>query len=278
MVFPIADDNYDRRTFPYVNLTFIALNILVYVFFQQLGENDRFTYAWSTVPYEIMTGKDAVSPDRLVRHPTTRQEVEIPGLQPLPIHAPFAVYLTLLTSMFMHGGLAHIAGNMWFLWIFGDNVEDALGHVRYIVFYLVCGLLASLAHVFATVALSGLDSRDALIPSLGASGAISGVLGGYLLLFPHKQVTVIMFRFLTQVPALVAIGIWFAFQFISGLGMLGGQSSDGVAYAAHVGGFVAGLVLIYPFRVGVDAGRWEQGPRWHHRDTDHGWENHRNRW
>ena len=170
-------------------------------------------------------------------------QVTVPGVPPTPVW----VYLTLITSMFLHGGIAHLAGNMWFLWIFGDNVEDALGHLRYLIYYLVCGVLASLAHVFATAALSG----DTLVPSLGASGAISGVLGGYLLLFPEKRVTVIMVRFLTQVPAWVAIGIWFAFQLFSGLGTFGGGSQvGGVAYAAHVGGFVAGMLLVKPFSIG----------------------------
>src|SRR6185503_7339721 len=116
-------------------------------------------------------------------------------------------YLTLLISMFMHGGIAHIAGNMLFRWIFGDNVEDRMGHVRYLVFYLVCGVAACLAHVF-TAEMFGSRQGSLLIPSLGASGAISGVLGGYLLLYPRRRVTVILFRFLTEVPAYVAIGIW----------------------------------------------------------------------
>jgi membrane associated rhomboid family serine protease len=152
--------------------------------------------------------------------------------------------------MFMHGGIAHIAGNMLFLWIFGDNVEDRMGHLRYLVFYLLCGVLASLAHVFITAAFAS-DQSGMLVPSLGASGAISGVLGGYLVLHPRRRVTVFLFRFLTDVPAYVAIGIWFAFQLVSGLGMLGGGSQQGgVAYAAHVGGFVAGLVLVKVFTIG----------------------------
>ena len=149
--------------------------------------------------------------------------------------------------MFMHGGFAHIAGNMLFLWIFGDNVEDRMGHVRYLIFYLVCGVLASLAHVFTT-AMFATDASSLLIPSLGASGAISGVLGGYILLYPKRRVTVIMFRFLTDVPAYVAIGIWFAFQLINGL--WGGSQTGGVAYAAHIGGFVAGLLLVKVFTIG----------------------------
>ena len=209
MVFPLYDDNTDRTTTPIVNYILIAINILVFVFLQQLGTNDRFTYAFSTVPEEIRSGQDRTTPDRIRQDPVTGQELLVPGLQP----TPFSVYLTLLFSMFMHGGIAHIAGNMLFLWIFGDNLEHTLGHVRYLIFYLVCGIIASLAHVFTTV-MFATDPGSLLIPSLGASGAISGVLGGYILLHPHRRVTVILFRFLTDVPAYVAIGIWFAFQLI----------------------------------------------------------------
>jgi membrane associated rhomboid family serine protease len=202
--------------------------------------------AFSTVPQEIISGRDVKTPDRVVPHPATGEPILIPGLQP----TPFSVYLTLLLSMFMHGGIAHIAGNMLFLWIFGDNVEDRLGHLRYLIFYLVCGLLASLAHVLSTV-IFATDPRSLLIPSLGASGAISGVLGGYIVLYPHRRVTAIVFRFVTQVPAYVAIGIWFAFQLISSLGVLGGGTQlGGVAYAAHVGGFVAGIILVKVFAIG----------------------------
>ena len=246
MVFPLYDDNTDRTTTPIVNYVLIAINILVFVFLQQLGTNERFTYAFSTVPQEILTGRDIRTPDRIVEHPVTGQQLLIPGLQP----TPFSVYLTLIFSMFMHGGIAHIAGNMLFLWIFGDNVEHRMGHFRYLIFYLLTGVLASLAHVVTTV-MFATDPASLLIPSLGASGAISGVLGGYIVLYPHRRVTVFMFRFLTDVPAYVAIGIWFAFQLISGLGILGGGSQQGgVAYAAHVGGFVAGLVLVKVFTIG----------------------------
>jgi membrane associated rhomboid family serine protease len=246
MVFPLYDDNTDRTTTPVVNYILIAINILVFVFLQQLGTNERFTYAFSTVPLEIVRGRDITTPDRIVEHPVTGQQLLIPGLQP----TPFSVYLTLIISMFMHGGIAHIAGNMLFLWIFGDNVEHRIGHIRYLIFYLLTGIIASLAHVVTTF-MFATDPSSLLIPSLGASGAISGVLGGYIVLYPHRRVTVIMFRFLTDVPAYVAIGIWFAFQLISGLGILGGGSQQGgVAYAAHIGGFVAGLVLIKVFAIG----------------------------
>jgi membrane associated rhomboid family serine protease len=243
MVFPLYDDNSDRQTTPYVNYAFIAANIFVFVVLQQLGSNDQFTYSFSTVPLEIIRGTDIVTPARVVELSGTGQRMLVPGLGP----TPGSVYFTLITSMFMHGGIAHIAGNMLFLWIFGDNIEDRLGHLRYAIFYLLCGVIASLAHVFATAAFAT-DQSSLLVPSLGASGAISGVLGGYILLHPSRRVTVFLFRFLTQVPAYVAIGIWFAFQLISGLGMFGGGSQQGgVAYAAHVGGFVAGLALIKLF-------------------------------
>ena len=254
MILPIGDDNTGRTTAPVVNYAIIAVNLLVFIFLQGMGTNDRFTYAFSTVPEEIVTGRDITTRPRVVEEPVTRQRMEVPGLQP----TPGSVYLTLLTSMFMHGGWAHILGNMLFLWIFGDNVEDRIGHLRYLVFYLVCGVLASLAHVFTTVAFSS-NPSGLLVPSLGASGAISGVLGGYILLFPRNRVHVIMFRFLTTVPAYVALGLWFLFQFVSGIGLLGGGSQEGgVAYAAHIGGFVAGLALVKVFAVG----RAPAAPRW----------------
>ena len=243
MVFPLYDDNTDRTTTPIVNYILIGINVLVFVFAQGLGNNNRFTYAFSTVPQEIITGRDVTTGNRVVQY--AGQEIVIPGLQPTPV----SVYLTLITSMFMHGGIAHLLGNMLFLWIFGDNLEHTLGHVRYLIFYLVCGVIASLAHVITTAMLG--DPGALLIPSLGASGANSGVLGGYILLYPTRRVTVILLRFLTEVPAWVAIGIWFAFQLVSGLGMLGGGSQQGgVAYAAHIGGFIAGLVLVKFFTIG----------------------------
>ena len=245
MLFPIGDDNTARTVTPIVNYTLILLNILVFVFLQGLGSNERFTYAYSTVPAEIISGKDIVTRPVAVQN-FTGQVIEMPGLQPTLI----PVYLTLITSMFMHGGIAHIFGNMLFLWIFGDNLEDRLGHVRYLIFYLICGILAGLSHVFVTAAIAS-DSSSLLVPSLGASGAISGVLGGYLLLFPTNRVIVLLSWFVTPVPAFVAIGLWFVFQLISGLGVLGsGAKAGGVAYGAHIGGFIAGLLLIKPFEIG----------------------------
>ena len=226
---PIGDDDSDRRMAPLVNYALIAANILVFVFLQGMGGNEKFTYAYSTVPAEILTGKD----------------IAAGVLEPTPI----PVYFTLITSMFMHGGWAHLLGNMLFLWVFGDNIENRIGHLRYLIFYLVCGIIASLSHVL-------LAGSDALIPSLGASGAISGVMGGYLLLFPSRRVRVIMGRGIGEVPAFVALGIWIVFQVISQMGMLGGeQGGGGVAYAAHIGGFIAGLALIKLFDIGGSKGR-----------------------
>ena len=245
MFIPIGDDNSDRTAWPLVNFTLIALNVLVFVFLQGMGSNERFTYAFSTVPQEIATGHDIARTVPIV-DPETGGAVGSLALQATPI----SVYLTLLTSMFMHGSIMHLLGNMLYLWIFGDNIENLLGRFRYLLFYLVCGLLASLAHVVSTFAFHG----NPLIPSLGASGAISGVLGAYLLRFPRRRVRVIMFRYISEVPAMIAIGTWFVFQIVSSLGALGGQG--GVAYGAHIGGFVAGLVLVNVFRIGRQTPRF----------------------
>ncbi|HRO43558.1 MAG TPA: rhomboid family intramembrane serine protease [Flavipsychrobacter sp.] len=239
MFIPIGDDNRDRRITPFINYSLVALNIFVFIYWQHFGTNLNFTYAFATVPGEILTGKDLVTETTVLIDPYTGQSFEMPGLQP----TPFSVFLTLFTSMFMHGGIAHLLGNMMFLWIFGDNIEDALGHFRYLVFYLLCGLLATMCHVFSTLLLG----QSLLIPSLGASGAISGVLGGYILLYPRKGIHLWVFLFIITVPAFLAVGIWFVFQVSNGLGALGGQEAGGVAYAAHIGGFVFGLLLIRRF-------------------------------
>jgi membrane associated rhomboid family serine protease len=255
MVLPLWDDNSDRRTVAYVNYALIALNVFVFVVLQQFGTNDKFTYAFSCVPREIVEGRTLETEPQVIQDPVTGEMFNAPGLQPmpLPLPDPLAAWITLLTSMFLHGGIGHIAGNMLFLWIFGDNVEDYLGHARYLAFYLVCGVLASLAHVASTYAFNG----DPMVPSLGASGAISGVLGGYILLFPQRRVTVLLFRILTQVPAWVAVGIWFVFQLISGIGALGpGSQAGGVAYGAHIGGFIAGVALVKVFAFGRSAEPW----------------------
>ena len=235
---PIGDDNSDRQLKPIMNYTLIAINILVFVFLQGMGSNAIFTYAYSTVPAEILTGKDVITQAQRLVDQATGQEYLVPGLQATPI----PVYLTLVTSMFMHGGWAHLLGNMLYLFIFGDNIENRLGHVRYLIFYLLCGIIASLTHVFSTF----LIPSSSLVPSLGASGAISGVLGAYILLFPKRRVNVLLGWFIIAVPAFIAVGLWILFQIVSGLGMLGGNE-DGVAYAAHIGGFFAGIILIKIF-------------------------------
>jgi membrane associated rhomboid family serine protease len=253
MVLPLYDDNSDRASFPVVNVALIVANVLVFVTLQGMGENIHFTYAFSTVPAEISSGTDIVSDNRTVRVDTREgpQEVTVPGLQVTPI----PVYLTMLTSMFMHGGIMHLLGNMWFLWIFGDNIEHDLGRVRYLLFYLLCGVIASLAHVLPNV-----SGPASLVPSLGASGAISGVMGAYLLLHPKRRVTVLLVRVVTQVPGFVAVGLWFVFQIISSLG----GTESGVAYGAHIGGFVAGVVLAKPFMIGRDRSQQETWRRPRH--------------
>lgn len=245
-MFPISDDNSDRRTIPYVNYAIIILNIVVFIVLQGGGSNERFTYAFSCVPQEILNGQDIDHPVSVINDLTGEHSTI--DLEPTPI----SVYITLVTSMFLHGGWAHIFGNMLYLHIFGDNLEDAAGHWKYFWFYMVCGVIASLSHVFATAIAGG----NLAVPSLGASGAISAVLGGYILLYPNRRVTVIAARQLMQVPAWVALGIWIVFQLLSSAGALGGQEGGGVAYAAHIGGFIAGLLLIKLFATSRQS-RWQ---------------------
>jgi membrane associated rhomboid family serine protease len=235
-MFPIGDDNSDRTITPFVNYVFIALNILVFVFLQGMGGNDAFSYAFSLVPKEITTGVDLTGVQIVQDALGNTGKVH---LYPTPL----PVYFNFFSSMFMHGGWAHLLGNMLFLWIFGDNIEDRLGHVRYVLFYLVCGIAAALGQIV-------MDSGS-VIPMLGASGAISGVLGGYVLLFPHRRVKAFIFRFFTEVPAYVAIGLWIGYQLI--LGYMTDPGTGGVAYAAHIGGFIAGLALVKVFAIGRPA-------------------------
>ncbi|MBK8810205.1 MAG: rhomboid family intramembrane serine protease [Acidobacteria bacterium] len=233
-MFPIGDDNSDVYIVPYVNYIFIALNVLVFVFLQGLGGNEAFTYAFSLVPREIATGIDITGVQTVSNG--LGQTGQIPHYA-----TPLPVYFNFLSSMFMHGDFGHIFGNMLFLWIFGDNIENRIGHIRFAIFYLICGIAAALGQIV-------MDSGS-IIPMLGASGAISGVLGGYVLLFPTNRVRVIMFRFMMQtVPAWVALGLWIGMQVV--LGYLSPSGGGGVAYAAHIGGFVAGLALIKVFALG----------------------------
>ena len=241
MVFPVGDDNSDRRSFPFVTIALLATNIFVFVVLQGMGANEKFTMAYVQVPAEILSGKDIVTEPsvRTVHTPQGDFQVPDPGLQPTPIPP----WLTLLTAIFMHGSIMHLAGNMWFLWIFGDNIEDDMGHVKYLLFYLATGVIASLVFVFLNR-----SGEAALTPCLGASGAISGVLGAYLVLHPQRRVSVILLRMMVDVPGYVAVGIWFLFQIVSGVLDQGG--GGGVAYSAHIAGFVAGMILAKPLSAG----------------------------
>jgi membrane associated rhomboid family serine protease len=238
MFTPIGDDNSDRKITPFVNYLLIAINIAVFILLQGAGSNLAFTYAFASVPAEILTGTDIVTQGQQIVDEYTGRSFELPGLQVTPI----PVYLTLITSMFMHGGFAHLLGNMLYLWVFGDNLENRMGHTRYLLFFLTTGVLAALTHVLSVFLLPGSE----LIPMIGASGAISGILGGNILLFPRRKITVLIGIFPLKVSALFALGMWIVFQFIAGIGALGGDK-DGVAYGAHIGGFLAGLFLVKLF-------------------------------
>ena len=238
MVFPIGDQNEPGGRRAPVTLLIIVINVLVFLLLQ-LPESDQdrqpFTYGFSTIPYEITHNVDLVGPREVTIGDQTGVIDEAPGPKP--------IQLTLLTSMFMHAGWLHILGNMWFLWIFGDNVERRFGSIFYVLFYLGAGIVASFAQIWAT--------PNSVIPNLGASGAIAGVLGAYLAMFPTNRVTIVAFRFIPfVVPAIVAIGIWALLQFISGFGQIAqtDEGGGGVAYLAHVGGFIAGLIVGLLFR------------------------------
>ena len=207
-MFPIGDDNSGRRTVPLVTYALIAINAVI--FFLELSGGDAFIQQWAFVPSRFLAN-------------------------------PGGDFLTLFSSMFMHAGWVHLGGNMLYLWIFGDNVEDRFGHVKFLAFYLLCGLAAT----FAQLAFSaGSD-----VPNLGASGAIAGVLGAYILLFPQGRIKVLQGAQVIQVPALIVIGFWIVLQFFSGIGSITATAdTGGVAYMAHIGGFVAGFVLTFLFR------------------------------
>ena len=210
-MFPIGDDNTQERTFPVVTYALIALNVLF--FLVELSGGDEFIKQWAFIPARFSA-------------------------------APGSNAVTILTSMFMHGGWMHLFGNMLFLWIFGDNVEDRFGHLQFLLFYLLVGFAATLAQ-FALAPHSSL-------PNVGASGAIAGVLGAYILMFPQSRVNVLLGRQIVAMPALIVIGLWIAIQLFSGVGSIAhtDETSDvgGVAYIAHIGGFFAGFLLTFLFR------------------------------
>jgi membrane associated rhomboid family serine protease len=207
-MFPIGDDNSARRLVPLVTYALIVLNVLF--FLVELNGGDAFIMQWAFVPSRFLAN-------------------------------PIGDFITLFTSMFMHAGWVHLGGNMLYLWIFGDNVEDRFGHVKFLVFYLLCGLGATFAQL--------MFSLDSNIPNLGASGAIAGVLGSYILMFPKGRIRVLQGQQVVQAPALMVIGFWIVLQLFSGIGSIANTAdTGGVAYMAHIGGFVAGFVLTFLFR------------------------------
>lgn len=210
-MFPLGDDNEGRRSLPVVTFGLIALNIVI--FFVELNGGEAFVRQWAFIPRRF--GADPASDAH-----------------------------TILSAMFMHGGWLHLGGNMLYLWIFGDNVEDAFGPIRFLTFYLACGIAATFAQFAVT--------PNSNIPNVGASGAIAGVLGGYLLMFPHARVRVLMGGQIVAMPALVVLGLWIVLQIFSGVGSIAStaqtEDTGGVAYMAHVGGFVAGFLLTFLLR------------------------------
>jgi membrane associated rhomboid family serine protease len=205
---PIGDDDSGRRTFPIVTYALIALNVLFFIV--ELSGGDTFIGTWAFVPSRFLAN-------------------------------PVGDFLTIFSSMFMHAGWVHLGGNMLYLWIFGDNVEDRFGHIPFIFFYLLCGIAATFAQLAFSI---GSD-----IPNLGASGAIAGVLGAYILLFPQGKVRVLQGQQVIQVSALIVIGLWIVLQFFSGIGSITNTAdTGGVAYMAHIGGFAAGFLLTFLFR------------------------------
>ncbi|MGI9432576.1 MAG: rhomboid family intramembrane serine protease [Myxococcota bacterium] len=233
-MFPLRDRNPTRHT-PFVTIALIAANVAAWVFLQALG--DARGLAESICSLGLIPGELLGLVDEGTQVPLG------PGLS--CVIGGESAWHTVVTSMFMHGGWFHIIGNMWFLWVFGDNIEEALGPFRFALFYLVCGAAAAGAQVLA--------NPDSTVPMVGASGAIGGVMGAYALLFPRAPIdTVLFFGFffrVFQVPAVFMLGYWLLIQVLGGLpAFSGGGEGGGVAFWAHVGGFVAGVLLAYPMR------------------------------
>ncbi|RUL89129.1 rhomboid family intramembrane serine protease [Tautonia sociabilis] len=243
MVMPLGDE-HPTRIVPWVNYGLIATNILVFLI--QASQPETFTVAFAATPFEITRGVDLDEPVELVVQGVTTDLLGRPWIverkEQIPQGpVPFPIWMTLLTAMFLHGGLLHLAGNMLYLWIFGDNVEEALGHGRYLAVYLLCGLMASLAHIAV--------APSSLVPSLGASGAIAGVMGMYLVWFPHNRVWVLLIRTIVSLPAALVIGLWIVMQLVLGMGQLSSAGAGGgVAYAAHIGGAAAGIFIGLNYR------------------------------
>jgi len=236
MLLPIGDEDPHRDSPAYVMWVLLLANVAVFFLVQQAGGNEAFDYGWSVIPREITTGADLTATQTVEAE--SGRGVEIPQAP-----GPSPIYWTILTAMFMHGGWLHLGGNMLYLWIFGDNVEHRFGSGVFLVFYLVSGLAATLAQV--------LLDPGGVVPNLGASGAISGVLGAYLVLFPRNRVHAILFYFVVSLPAVVVIGFYIVLQFVEGFGatMASQGAVGGVAYGAHIGGFFAGVVLAMVLRL-----------------------------
>jgi membrane associated rhomboid family serine protease len=232
---PIKDYPGPRRSLPIITWGIIIINVVVFLYQVSLGPSaQEFMFAYSVVPAALLHGIPQTS---------------LPGAPHTPFQTPDPVYLTLITSMFMHAGWLHIGGNMLFLYIFGDNVEDRMGHFPYLLFYLFCGIVASIVQSLASA-----TGAASVIPSLGASGAIAGVLASYLVLFPMAGVRtivfIVIFFTIVTLPAFILIGLWFLLQLFDGVASLGNaqQGMGGVAYLAHVGGFVTGLIITLLWR------------------------------
>ena len=234
MLFPISDDDRHLLSPAWITIGLLVTNVAVFIY-QFL--HPEFSLGFSAIPAEITTGKDLVGEVTTTLGGQTVTLPHAPG--PTPIH------LTVLSAMFMHGGLAHIGGNLLYLWIFGDNVEHRFGALRFFFFYLVSGIAATAAQIAV--------DPDSIIPTLGASGAISGVLGAYMVLFPTNRVNCIIFFRLVSLPAVLVLGLWIGLQFLNGGGqIMASEQTGGVAYAAHIGGFVAGLIAGALARLGMD--------------------------
>lgn len=224
-MFPIWDD-VPTKKFPLITIILIVINSIVYLYQMSLGERfNEFIYSMGLLPFEITHNIDIFPP------------------------GPSPIYLTIFFSMFMHGSIVHLLGNMLFLWIFGNNVEDYLGRKRFIIFYLFSGIIAAFTQIFF--------NSDSIVPMVGASGAIAGVLGAYLLLYPRAKVTtVIIFGFfirLIKIPAVVVLSFWIIYQFLYGISSLAvGTGEGGVAWFAHIGGFISGIILIKLFKPFVE--------------------------
>jgi membrane associated rhomboid family serine protease len=233
VIFPISDDDRELMSPAWVCIALLVANIALFVV--QIMD-PAFTYGWSVIPYEITHGIDLPETVGLQVGREIIPFPQAPGPQP--------IYLTILSAMFMHGGWMHIGGNMLYLWIFGDNVEHRFGALKFLLFYLVSGIVATFAQI-AT-------HPDGLIPNLGASGAISGVLGAYLVLFPRNMVNAVFFFRIVSLPAIFVIGMWALLQFVNGAGSITDRNlAGGVAYAAHIGGFIAGVVMGIFARMGM---------------------------